>query len=110
MDEIAEKFCEHLAGFDSFLAAFGAVAEEGVGDIAYRMELLGFAFAVHARFVCMGDGCLDQSSADFIHCRGELHRAFGHRLYDAADTRPVIKRSWQISAVRAQGAICWTLR
>ena len=92
MDEIARKFREHLARFDSFLATFGAVAEKGVSDIAYRMELLGFTIAVHARFVCMEDGCLDQSGADFIHCRGELRRAFGHDLDDAADTRPVIKK------------------
>jgi hypothetical protein len=69
MDEIAGKFREHLAGFDSFLTAFGAVAEEGVGGIADHMEPLGFALAAHSGFVGVEDGCLNQSGTNFIHCR-----------------------------------------
>ena len=64
MDEICRKFREHLADFDSFLTAFGIVAEEGVGGIADHMEPSGFAFAAHSGFVCVENGCLDQSGAD----------------------------------------------
>jgi hypothetical protein len=67
MPAITGKFREYLSDFDSFLTAFGAVVEEGVGGIAYHMEPLGFAFAARARFVCVEDGCLDQSGLDFIH-------------------------------------------
>ena len=92
MDKISRKFREHLADFDSFLTAFGTVAEEGVGGIADYMEPSGFAFAAHSGFVGVEDGRLDQSGADFIHYRGELRRAFGHGLDDAAVTGAVMKK------------------